>query len=344
MEWQSGTILAQHNAFRRMYPASITKMMTALLALENGRLEANVEVSPEAADQPGSSMHLSAGDVFTLQDLLYGLMLNSGNDAAWAIAEHIGGDAETFFDMMNRRASEIGAINTRYRNPHGLTDPNHYTTAFDLALIARTCLRHPYFRHLVATKEKDVLDASEETKLQLANTNRLLWVYLGADGVKTGTTESAGQCLVASATRDGMRLLAVVLNSADRWSDAARLLDYGFSNYRVEKALNAGEIVTTIPALGAVSGQVPLRCATDLWGCVPKEGAGLSINLEVPDYVRAPCPAGATLGRAILELGDEPVGSADLVAAKWVNRRTPAGDLVRALGSAARRLIRLGVM
>lgn len=344
MEWQSGAILAQHNAFRRMYPASITKMMTALLALENGRLEAEVMVSPEAANQPGSSMYLSAGDVFSLEDLLYGLMLNSGNDAAWAIAEHIGGDAETFFDMMNKRAKEIGAINTRYRNPHGLTDPNHYTTAFDLALIARTCLRHPYFRKLVATKEKDVLDASEEVKLQLANTNRLLWVYLGADGVKTGTTESAGQCLVASATRDGMRLLAVVLNSADRWTDAARLLDYGFSNYRVEKAISAGEIITTVPALGAVSGQVALRCAADLLGCVPKDALALSIELEVPRYVKAPCPAGATVGRAVLKLGDDPVGSTDLVAADWVNRRTPAGDLVRALGAAARRLIRLGVM
>jgi D-alanyl-D-alanine carboxypeptidase (penicillin-binding protein 5/6) len=344
MEWQSGAILAQHNAFRRMYPASITKMMTALLALENGRLEEYVEVSPEAANQPGSSMYLSSGDVFTLEDLLYGLMLNSGNDAAWAIAEHIGGDAETFFDMMNRRAQEIGAINTRYRNPHGLTDPNHYTTAFDLALIARTCLRHPYFRSLVATKEKDVLDATEEVRLQLANTNRLLWVYLGADGVKTGTTESAGQCLVASATRDGMRLLAVVLNSADRWSDAARLLDYGFTQYRVEKALSAGETVTVVPALGAVSGQVALRCATDLWGCVPKDAPELSLELEVPDYIKAPCPAGATVGRALLQLGDSPAGSADLVAAEWVNRRTPAGDLVRALGSVARRLIRLGAM
>jgi D-alanyl-D-alanine carboxypeptidase (penicillin-binding protein 5/6) len=344
MEWQSGAILAQHNAFRRMYPASITKMMTALLALENGRLEEYVEVSPEAANQPGSSMYLSSGDVFTLEDLLYGLMLNSGNDAAWAIAEHIGGDAETFFDMMNRRAQEIGAINTRYRNPHGLTDPNHYTTAFDLALIARTCLRHPYFRNLVATKEKDVLDATEEVRLQLANTNRLLWVYLGADGVKTGTTESAGQCLVASATRDGMRLLAVVLNSADRWSDAARLLDYGFTQYRVEKALSAGETVTVVPALGAVSGQVALRCATDLWGCVPKDAPELSLELEVPDYIKAPCPAGATVGRALLQLGDSPAGSADLVAAEWVNRRTPAGDLVRALGSVARRLIRLGAM
>ncbi len=152
MEWHTGTLIYEHNAFKRMHPASITKMMTALLTLEQGCLEDSVEISWEAASQPGSSMYLKEGDVFAVQDLLYGLMLNSGNDAAWALAEYIGGTAEEFFDMMNQRAREMGAVNTRFSNPHGITDPNHYTTAFDLALIAKTCLKHPYFRHLVATK------------------------------------------------------------------------------------------------------------------------------------------------------------------------------------------------
>jgi len=343
IEWQTGTILCDKNAFRRMYPASITKMMTALLALENGRLDSEVEVSEDAADQPGSSMNLRAGEVFTLEDLLYGLMLNSGNDAAWAIAETIGGTAETFFEMMNERAREIGAINTRYQNPHGLTDPNHYTTAFDLSLIAKICLRHPYFRNLVATKEKDVLDVSEETRIQLGNTNRLLWTYLGADGVKTGTTESAGQCLVASATRNGMRLLAVVLNSADRWSDCGRLLDYGFSNYRVAEVAKAGETVVTLPGKGATQAAVPLVCADDLIGCLPRYSSGVWIDLEVPDFIEAPCPGGTPLGRVLLKLGEDVVGRTDLVAGQWVNKRTPVGDLVRALSSLARRLALLGI-
>jgi len=343
MEWQSGTVLSEKNAFRRMHPASITKMMTALLALENGRLDAPVKVSPEAANQPGSSMYLKAGEVFTLQDLLYGLMLNSGNDAAWAIAEEIGGTASEFFEMMNRRASEIGAINTAYENPHGLTDPNHYTTAFDLALIARTCLRHPYFRNLVATKEKDVVDASETTKAQLANTNQLLWTYLGADGVKTGTTESAGQCLVASATRDGMRLLAVVLNSENRWADAAALLDYGFSSYRVERLARAGEVLAVVPAKGAILGQVPLACATDLVGCAPKHLGDIRIELEIPLFVKPSFPQGTVVGRALAMAGDTIVGRTDLAASVPVNWRTPGGDLVRSLSALVRNLNALGV-
>lgn len=343
IEWQTGTILCDKNAFRRMYPASITKMMTALLALENGRLDDLVEISAEAADQPGSSMYLRSGEVFSITDLLYGLMLNSGNDAAWAIAEHIGGTAGTFFNMMNQRAQDIGAINTRFQNPHGLTDPNHYTTAFDLALIARTCLRHPYFKHLVATKEKDVIDARQETRIQLANTNRLLWAYLGADGVKTGTTESAGQCLVASATRDGMRLLAVVLNAGDRWDDAAGLLDFGFNNYRVTQVARAGETLLALPVRGATQSKVPLSCATDLLACVPKYSLGLWIDLDLPSSVKAPCPGGAVVGQASLKLGEDVVGRTDLLAGEWVNKKTPAGSLVRALTSLARMLARLGV-
>ncbi len=342
IEWQTGTILCAKNAFRRMYPASITKMMTALLALENSRLDDAVTVSREAAGQPGSSMYLRSGEVFSLEDLLFGLMLNSGNDAAWAIAEHVGGTIDGFLNMMNARAAAIGAINTCFRNPHGLTDPNHYTTAFDLALIARTCLRHPYFKRLVATKEKDVIDAKEETRIQLANTNRLLWSYLGADGVKTGTTESAGQCLVASATRDGMRLLAVVLDSGDRWSDAARLLDYGFSNYRVVEIAKAGETLLAVPGSGAVEAEVPLSCATDFLGCVPRYSAGVWIDLELPPSVQAPCAGGSVVGRAVLKLGEDVVGTTDLLTAEWVNRKTPAASLVRALKSLAERMVGLG--
>ncbi len=344
LEWQTGAILYSKNAFRRMYPASITKMMTALIALENGRLEELVTVSRTAANEPGSSMYLRVGDVFSLEDLLFGLMLNSGNDAAWAIAEHVGGTAEAFFAMMNRRAKETGAINTHFTNPHGLADPNHYTTAFDLALIARTCLKHPYFKHLVATREKDVIDAKQETRIQLANTNRLLWAYLGADGVKTGTTESAGQCLVASATRDGMRLLAVVLNAYDRWDDAARLLDYGFANYRVALLARAGETLIDIPSRGGLQERVRVVCAQDLSGCVPRRSSGIWIDLDLPEAIEAPCPGGAVIGQASMRLGDQVVGRADLVAGEWVNKRTPAGLLVRLMSSLTRKLAGLGVL
>lgn len=344
MEWQTGTILFEKNAFRRMHPASLTKMMTALLALERGRLEDYVEVSYEAASQPGSTMYLKEGDVFTLEDLLYGLMLNSGNDAAWAIAEYIGkGKAKTFIDMMNERAKKIGAINTRFQNPHGLTEPNHYTTAFDLALIAKTCLRHPFFKKLVATKEKDVIEAERKVKISLYNTNRLLWLRPGADGVKTGTTVAAGQCLVASATKGDMRLLVVILDSGDRWTDAAKLLDYGFSNFRLAKLASAGEVLITLPCIGALEKYVPIRCLQDLYACVPRYSLGLRVEVNLPTFIKPPCPEGMVLGQATVYLGDQAVGYSDLVAGCWVNPRNCASVLVHLASLVVKRLVTLSL-
>lgn len=331
MEWQSGRILYHRNGFTRMHPASLTKIMTALIALERGRLEDIVQVSEEAASQPGSTMYLKEGDRFTLEDLLYGLMLNSGNDAAWAIAQHIGnGDPGEFFRMMNERARQLGAINTRFSNPHGLTDPNHYTTAFDLALITRAALKHPFFKNLVATKEKDVIDARGDKVISLYNTNKLLWLYLGTDGVKTGTTEAAGQCLVASATRDDMRLLAVVLASGDRWSDAATLFDYGFSQWRTEKLINAGERVATVPVRGGLKRQVPVVLEDDIVVCIPRFSTGLRVELDVPKKLRAPVDRGAVVGRATAFLGNEPLVSVNLLADEWVELLTPLNLLAHA--------------
>lgn len=345
IEWNTGQILFEKNAFRRMHPASLTKMMTGLLAVELARLDDRVTISGEAASQPGSSMYLKKGDVFALQDLLYGLMLNSGNDAAWAIAEHVAketmgpqGTASDFFDMMNRRAKEIGAINTRFANPHGLTEANHYTTAFDLALIAKTCLKHPYFKHLVATKEKDVIEAGTGARLILSNTNRLLWMYLGTDGVKTGTTESAGQCLVASATRDGVRLLAVVLDSLDRWSDAAKLLDYGFNGFTVSTLAKAWEPLVWLPCSG--SGKtVPVVPIKDISACVPRGSSDLWLDIHLPPSIRRQCSRGTVLGYATVYLGDTPVNSCDLVAGAHVVPRTPVQVAVRLLSWLVREVI-----
>lgn len=329
MEWQTGTILFQKNAFQRMHPASLTKIMTALLALEMGRLEDKVVISKEAASQPGSSMYLKEGEAFTLEDLLYGLMLNSGNDAAWAIAEHLGNGSEAaFIDLMNKRAMEIGAINTRFQNPHGLTDPNHYTTAFDLALIARTAMRHPFFKQLVSTKEKDVIDAERKVKLSLANTNRLLWMNLGADGIKTGTTEAAGECLVASATRADMRLLVCILDSYDRWGDAAKLFEYGFENYRVARIASAGEVIVTLPVLSGIQKYVPVVAREPIIACVPRFSMGLRLEVNLPKFVSAPCPRGTILGQATVYLGEKPLGSVDLVSGEWVTSSGPFGILV----------------
>ncbi len=345
MEWQTGTILFEHNAFTRMYPASLTKMMTALIALERGRLEHVIQISTEAASQPGSSMELKFGDKFTLEDLLYGLMLNSGNDAAWAIAEHIGdGSADEFFALMNERAKEIGAINTRFQNPHGLSDVNHYTTAFDLALIARTCLRHPYFKNLVSTKEKDVIEAGKNIVLSLYNTNRLLWINPGIDGVKTGTTQAAGQCLVASATKDGMRLLAVVLDSDDRWYDASQLLDFGFENYRLDKIAPASTTIVTLPASNSTEKYVPIICAKDLHACVPRNSPEVIVKINLPRTIKAPCPSGTIVGQATLCLSDRVVGYSDLITGVWVLPETPWRLMARLALNIAIRFRHLGLI
>jgi D-alanyl-D-alanine carboxypeptidase (penicillin-binding protein 5/6) len=214
-----------------MYPASTTKIMTLILALEKGDPNSIVTVSSEAAGTEGSSLDLQAGDKLTLKDMMNGMMMVSGNDAAEAIAENIAGSVPAFVDLMNAKAEKIGALKTHFINPHGLPDPvNHYTTAYDLALITAYGYQNPDFVKIVSTPRYNVTYRNQgQVRRDLAtNTNKLLGKYPGANGVKTGFTNDAGECLVAGAKRGGVQLIAVVLNSEQRWSDASKLLDYGF--------------------------------------------------------------------------------------------------------------------
>lgn len=224
-----GQILYAKSAHTPMPPASTTKIMTALLAVEEGDLEAQVVISPRAAAVGEASIYLQAGETLTLEELIKGALIPSGNDAAWAIAEEMAGSVELFAVLMNRKAFALGAFNTNFVNPNGLPAVNHYTSAYDLALMARKAMDNPKFREVVATRQDWISYNNGEARRYLKNTNRLLWSYPGADGVKTGTTREAGSCLVASASQNGRRLIAVVLNSTNRYGDAARLLDYGFT-------------------------------------------------------------------------------------------------------------------
>lgn len=212
-----------------MYPASTTKIVTLLTALEKGKPDATVTVSAKAAVCEGSSLELKPGDRLPLRDLLYGLMLVSGNDAAEAAAEHIAGSVPAFVDLMNAKVEQLGLVNTHFSNPHGLPDPvNHYSTARDLALLTAHALANPAFAQIVAAREHSVAFLNRPP-LRITNTNKLLRSYTGASGVKTGYTREAGDCLVASAKRDGVQLIVVLLNDDERWGDAAKLLDYGFA-------------------------------------------------------------------------------------------------------------------
>lgn len=223
-------VLYAKNPDNIMYPASTTKIMTLITALEQGDLDSVITVSSSAATCEGSSLDLRAGDRLTLREALYGMMLVSGNDAAEAVAENVAGSIPAFVKLMNDKAEKIGTQRTHFSNPHGLPDPvNHFTTAYDLALITAYGLQNPVFAGIVSTRDYDVHFVSRGGGITHArNTNKLLATYPGANGVKTGFTNAAGECLVAAAKRNGVELIAVVLNSEHRWADATRLLNYGF--------------------------------------------------------------------------------------------------------------------
>lgn len=221
----TGQVLLEHHAQDRLPMASTTKIMTALLALERGNLDQVVTVPAEALTVGESSMYLQAGEQISLRDLLYGLLMVSGNDAAMTIALHIAGSEAAFVQMMNERALSLGLNDTHFANPHGLDAPDHYSSAADLYRLARAALAYPDFARIVSTTQYT------RPGHTLVNTNELLSLYDGADGVKTGTTDLAGECLVASVTRNGHRSLAVILGSTQRYTDARRLFDHYFAHY-----------------------------------------------------------------------------------------------------------------
>jgi len=243
----TGTVLYGREEHRPRAPASITKVMTALLALEQGRLSDTVTVSKKAASIRGSSAYLHTGQKILLEDLLYAMLLRSGNDAAYAVAEHIGGNIDNFLEMMNTRARELGAGRTHFANPHGLDAPGHYSTAFDLAMISRVALLYNKFAEIVGT----IHYTYEEGGVVWKNTNRLLWSYAGTEGIKTGTTGQAGNCLAAAATRDGRQLITVVLGSRNRWNDSVKLLEYGFDRFRLVTVAKEGEALAVIRPAGS---------------------------------------------------------------------------------------------
>lgn len=325
MDVSSGRVLYAKNGHVRRAPASLTKVATALVALEAGDLDSLVEVSAAAAGIGGSSIWLEAGEQQTLRDLLYGLMLRSGNDAAAAIAEHVGGTVDHFVYEMNRLAARVGAGDTHFRNPHGLPALGHYSSALDMALLAREGLLRSDFRELVSTRRYVMPWPGHPWDRAVYNENRLLWLYPGADGVKTGWTEEAGRCLIASATRDGWQLVAVVLHAPDMWADATELLDWGFSSFESRLVCRAGEEVAQVRVAGAAERWVPLATARDVRIALLAGGnEGFRVDPDVPPYVTSPVAEGETIGTLRVVVGGEALGNAPLVSLRPV----AAGGLV----------------
>ncbi|MDR7416195.1 MAG: D-alanyl-D-alanine carboxypeptidase family protein [Armatimonadota bacterium] len=327
LEERTGQVLLARNPDLPRPPASTTKILTALLVLENLPLDRVVRISARAAAQrEGSSVGLEVGERRTVRELLYALLVKSANDAAVALAEAVDGSVEGFVRRMNARAWALGARNTHFVNPHGLHQPGHYTTASDLARLARAALRNPVFREIVRTREYEY--PGLQGPLRLLNGNRLLGHYPGADGVKTGWTAESGRCLVASATRNGRRLLVVLLNAPQVFRDAARLLDYGFEEFELRVFAQRGAVVGSFQIAGGLT--VPVVAARDLVVSLPRGTRAVLRVWSHPD-LHPPIGAGEVVGGAEVVVAGRAVARAPLVAGEPVRAPSRLGDLWRRL-------------
>lgn len=293
MDRTSGRILISKNEDMKLPMASTTKIMTAIVALEKGDLNDKVFVSKRATRIGGSKFNIKEGQQITLKNLLYGLLLCSGNDAAIAIAEHIGGNVENFVNMMNIKAYEIGAKNTHFANPHGLDNPEHYTTAKDLALITKYALENPVFCEIVGTIEIEIVDGDFKKKIN--NTNRLLRILDYVNGVKTGYTGKAGKCLVASAKLDNLNIISVVLNSQDHFAETIKLLNYGIKNYHPLELLKDNNVYTNIRVKNGIFDSVDLIPANKIVALIRKD-ENVEIKSQLPQEITAPVKKDEEIG------------------------------------------------
>jgi len=300
---QSGRILYSQKGDAPMRIASLTKIMTAIVAIEHGQLTDTVKVSKNAFGKEGSSIYLKLGEEMNLKDMLYGLMLRSGNDAATAIAEHVGGSVEGFVHLMNEEAQLIGMEHSHFHNPSGLDDGNeHYASANDMAKLTAYALKNPVFREIVATKLKKAPNPNESWDYTWYNKNKMLTLFEGADGVKTGYTKLAKRCLVSSATRGGQQLAVVTLNDPNDWDDHAKLLSYGFQYYPLDTVASKGQAVPGQPWVVGRSLSYPLA---------EGEQTGLTSKLELADSGGADYRLGER-GQLHYFLNGQPIGSLPL--------------------------------
>jgi len=322
VDFVSGAVLAEKNPDQRMEPASLTKMMTAYIVaqeLARGNISGSdpVIISDAAQAMPGSRMFVEAGTTATVDELLWGLIIQSGNDASVALAEHIAASEQGFTDIMNRVAEKLGMTHTNYANASGLPDPDHYTSASDLAIISRAMIRDfPAHYAIYAEREYTYNDIKQK------NRNTLLGRDDSVDGIKTGHTQAAGYCLVASAQRDNMRLISIILGTNSdktRIAESQRLLNYGFRFFRTEQIYAAGEMVSEAQIWMGKQDSIPLGVAEDLYVTLPRDAfETLHSQIEVSDYIKAPARLGQELGRSVLTADSRVVGEVPLLALKKV--------------------------
>ena len=307
MEAESGRVLYEQDADRPRLIASVTKLMTALVALESGHpLEEKVVIREEDTRTEGSSLYLRPGEELRLETLLYGLLLQSGNDAALAVARHCGGTVENFVAQMNLRAARLGMEHSRFANPSGLNAEGHCSTARDLALLARACLKNETLAAIAATRSVTLEGRS------FVNHNKLLLRYEGCVGLKTGYTEKAGRTLVSSAERNGQTLVCVTLNDRDDWNDHKALLDYGFSTFPRQVLAEEGEELGRVPLQGSLLHMASVE-ARETVAYPLKQGEEVTMEVDLPDQAEAPVVQGEIAGSVRFLVGSRQVGQTYLV-------------------------------
>lgn len=323
----TGTVIYEHNSDTRMFPASMTKLMTLTIALEAVQhgditLEDEVSTSERAASFGGSQVYLEVGEVHTVHELLMAIAVGSANDASAALAEYIGGSYEGFVAMMNEKAQELGMTNTVYMNPHGLHDENHVTSAKDMMTLSLYAIDVPKLMDYTSVKETNFREG--DGAMVLYNTNKLLFWYEGTDGLKTGTTSEAGRCLAATAERDGLRLVSVVMGGTvknSHFSESMKLLEYGFGQFEMKKCATAGEILATVDVQKGRQRSVDLTIATPLAApMVRGEEAEWKIEVHPDETIFAPLESGQTCGTVSLLINGKEMASVPLVAAQSVEK------------------------
>ncbi|WP_278280004.1 D-alanyl-D-alanine carboxypeptidase family protein [Tindallia californiensis] len=339
MDEVTGEVIFEKNAHEPTYPASTTKILTAIVALENAELDEMIYVDYEPG-VPGSSMYILPGESFTVETLVQALMIRSGNDVAEVLANHISGSVESFVDLMNKKALEIGAKNTYFTNPHGLPDEDHLTTAYDLALISRYAMRNPTFREIVSSPSLVIPETKETPEQRIYNnSNRFLWgrgtshqmLYQGewinlyyprVDGIKTGFTNAAKHCLVSSATDNDRQVIAVVLNAEreNLYPDSRALLDHGLDNYQLVTLTDEKMLITSVPIVNGTHDNIALFTEKAVHTILPTTVSAdfISKEIKIKDVYEAPIEANIELGEIVFYHNDRVIGNTSLIAMESV--------------------------
>lgn len=310
MDASNRRVLFEKSGYEQVPMASTTKIMTLLVTLENANLDDIVTVSDYAASMPDVQLNIKKGEQYRLSDLLYSLMLESHNDTAVAIAEHVGGSVEGFADMMNEKAQELGAYNTNFVTPNGLDAENHYTTAYDLALISSYAIENETFLNIIKTPSYTFHEQNSGKSFTVNNKDRFLTSYEGAIGIKTGFTGNAGYCFVGAINRDGKRLVSVVLacgwppHKTYKWKDTANLMNYGVEQYNLKEILAENTEFQQIPVTDSIEGGVVTPYTKDSVSLLLRENENVSFDINLPSILQAPVKKEETVGEITIKIND----------------------------------------